>query len=290
MNYKSKEFIIKKSNYDNWDDVLAISGAIKIRTLKTGTINTRVSGIINLKGQLAFQVEEGNAKLPVLAHLVNHEEYGEFLIDTGFDSSFLKNNWGNFKGLIKRFYFKKRYFQDIDEGIDTQLSKRKIKLKGVFLTHFHEHASGVPGLPDEIPYVFGDGERENKFFPLVYSNFLKEKTNLLFINFTKAASMYPFEKVVDVFNDGSLWAISTPGHTKGHVSYLINSKDTPALIIGDISPTKKGFELGIECGDFSDNLEETRKSFLQIKKFSELYPQVKLIFGHENDEFKIIYK
>ncbi|MHC1683887.1 MAG: MBL fold metallo-hydrolase [Clostridiaceae bacterium] len=290
MNFKAKEFIIKKSNYNNWDQVLSDSGTIKIKTLKTGTINTRVSGIINLKNQLASQAKKGNAKLPVFAHLINHERYGDFLIDTGFDSSFLKNQWGNFKGLIKKFYFKKRYFQEIGEGIDSQLSKMNIKLKGVFLTHFHEHAAGAPGLPDEIPYVFGNGERENKFFPLVYSDFFKKKTNLSSIDFTKAASMYPFEKVIDVFNDGSLWAISTPGHTKGHTSYLINSENQAILIVGDISPSKKGFELGVECGNFSDDLEETRKSFLQIKKFSELYPQVKLIFGHESDEFKIIYK
>ena len=39
----------------------------------------------------------------------------------------------------------------------------------------------------------------------------------------------------DLLGDGSLWAISTPGHTKGHISYLINGLDGPILLTMDAS-------------------------------------------------------
>ena len=42
------------------------------------------------------------------------------------------------------------------------------------------------------------------------------------INFTEGIDLPPFGKGVDVFGDGSLWAISSSGHSKGHVMYFIN--------------------------------------------------------------------
>ena len=96
-------------------------------------------------------------------------------------------------------------------------------------------------------------------------------------------------KCVDVFGDGSFWAVSTPGHTKGHTSYIVNGKETKALITGDACITKRGFELGVETGKFSSNIEEGRESFLKLLEFKKQYPLLSLLFGHETDEYKIVY-
>lgn len=284
-------YVVKKSKFKDWESVFANPTSIKIETLRTGTIASKISGILNLKNINAIQLKDGIANIPVLAHMVTHNEYGNYLIDTGFDSSFINEAGGNFKGILKKLYFKNLYIQErSSEGIEVQLKERSINLNGVFLTHIHEHASGSPSLPDEIPYIYGDGERETNFFPLVYSNFLKNKMNLQKIDFSIAQNMPILGNCVDVFGDGSFWAVSTPGHTKGHISYIINGKDTQALITGDVCVSKRGFELGVETGKYSLNLEEGRESFLKIKEFIKQYPYFKVIFGHETDEFKIEYK
>jgi len=97
-------------------------------------------------------------------------------------------------------------------------------------------------------------------------------------------------KCVDVFGDGSFWAVSTPGHTNGHISYIVNGVETQALITGDACISKTGFELGIETGKFSSNIEEGRESFLKLKEYIKNYPWLKIIFGHETDKFKIVNK
>jgi glyoxylase-like metal-dependent hydrolase (beta-lactamase superfamily II) len=282
---------VKKSEFTDWESVFGIPTSIKTETLRTGTIVSKISGLLNLKNVNAIQLKDGIANIPVLAHMVTHEKYGDYLIDTGFDSSFTNEAGGNFKGILKKMYFKNRYIQEkSSEGIEIQLKERCINLNGVFLTHIHEHASGAPSLSNEIPYVYGDGEREENFFPLVYSNFFKSKMNLQKIDFSMGQNMPILGNCVDIFGDGSFWAVSTPGHTKGHISYIINGKETQALITGDVCISKKGFELGVETGKFSLNIEEGRESFLKIKEFIKQYPYLKIMFGHETDELKIEYR
>ena len=287
----AKNFPVKKSEFMEWKSVFTNSASINIETLKTGTIISKISGLINLNNINANEIEDGFAKIPVLAHVVKHDKYGDYLIDTGFDSSFANKVGGNFKGIFKGFYFKNKYIQEKNsEGIEKQLAEKSINLKGVFLTHIHEHAAGVPSLPKEIPYVFGNGEREEGLFPLVYSNFFKNKINIQKIDFLQGQDMPILGKCVDIFGDGSFWAVSTPGHTKGHISYIINGQEQKVLITGDICITQKGFELGVETGTYSSNIEEGQKSFLKLKEFVKHYPYIKLVFGHETDEFKIEYR
>ncbi|MBU3172446.1 MBL fold metallo-hydrolase [Clostridium estertheticum] len=282
-------YMVKKSELKDWDSVFINPTSIEIETLRTGTIISKVSGLLNLKSANATELKDGTANIPVLAHILRHEKYGDYLIDTGFDSSFTNEIGGNFKGILKKIYFRNYIQEKNSEGIEFQLKCRCINLNGVFLTHIHEHASGSPSLPNEIPYVYGNGEREESFFPFVYSNFFKNKIDLQKIDFLKGQDMPILGKCVDVFGDGSFWAISTPGHTKGHISYIVNGNETKSLITGDVCISKKGFELGVETGKFSLNIEQGRESFLKIKEFIKYYPYTKIIFGHETDEFKIEY-
>jgi glyoxylase-like metal-dependent hydrolase (beta-lactamase superfamily II) len=281
---------VRKSAFRDWESVFRDPSPIRTESLKTGTIASKISGIINLKNEKASELADGTAKVPVLAHLIRHEKYGDYLVDTGFDSSFSKETGGNFKGLCKRFYFKKRYMQDNEsEGIENQLKEKSVNLKGVFLTHMHEHASGAISLPNDIPYVYGDGESEINVFPLVYSDFLGNKNNQI-LNFSLGQDMPILGKCIDLFGDGSFWAISTPGHTKGHVSYIVNGKEAPLFLTGDACISKKGYELGVETGSFSSNIEEGRTSFLKIMELLKKYPELRVVFGHETDQYKIEYE
>lgn len=129
----SKEFEIINSKYNTWEEVFSNPQAITVKTLNTGSIKCPVNGLIadgSSKKKLA--------NIPVLANLITHDVKGSYLIDTGFDSSFSRVVGGCYKGLIKKMYFKDLYIQDsIDDGIDNQT--KDVDLKGVFLTHMHEH-------------------------------------------------------------------------------------------------------------------------------------------------------
>ncbi len=286
----TEKFKVKNRNYNNWEDVFNDSQPITVETLNTGRIICKVSGLMNLSNNNNNNLfsKKSIAEIPVLAHIIRHEKFGTFLIDTGFDSSFHNKIGGNYKGVLKKKFFKNNYIQEYKEdGIDYQT--KDIKIDGVFLTHFHEHVSGAESLSNEIPFIFGKGEKEINFFPIVYSKFLSEKHDKQFFDFDNAVDMPIIGKCIDVFGDASFWAISTPGHTKGHVSYLINGKDGQVLIAGDACILKVAYENKIEPGTFSEDISLGRTTFLKMCDFAENYKNLKIIFGHETEEHTVTY-
>ena len=105
--------------------------------------------------------------------------------------------------------------------LDFTWKNKGINLKSIFLSHLHpDHIAGVRELPKEIPYIVGKGEIE-QYQPKIYGDFLKDIHTLYEIDFSTLNKILPLGPSADIFGDGSFWAISTPGHTKGHISYLM---------------------------------------------------------------------
>ena len=52
-----------------------------------------------------------------------------------------------------------------------------------------------------------------------------------------------------------MWAISSSGHSKGHVMYFINGIEDSVLFTGDASNTQYQFDTGIGPGTYSSDLE-----------------------------------
>jgi glyoxylase-like metal-dependent hydrolase (beta-lactamase superfamily II) len=53
-----------------------------------------------------------------------------------------------------------------------------------------------------------------------------------------------------VFGDGSFFAILTPGHTTGHVSYLARTAEGAVLMTGDVSHTRWGWDRNVQAGTY----------------------------------------
>lgn len=269
--------------YQNWDEVFQNPSDITVETLNTGYITGTKEGMINIQSE-AYQDQCSfkSAKLPVLAHLISHNDK-HYLVDTGFDSSFSQRWGGNFKGFLRPFYFRNRYFQsDNSLGIEKQLEVKGITPDAVFLTHAHEHSAGLGAFDNTIPLIFGKDERDINFFPLVYSTNIKSRKTVRYLDFNANGIDMPLlGTCIDLFNDGSFWAVDTHGHTKGHVSYLINGLDGSILITGDASINLLGFSIGVETGSYNENMTDAKVSFGKLKKFADAYPKVELVFGHE---------
>lgn len=278
----TNQFNIIPSKYRTWEEVFSNPQNVSIKTFNTGQIDCQTSGV--LEGD---HPKTAFVKMPVLAHVVTHESKGNLLIDTGFDSSFANNNGGSYSGILKKQLLSNYTQNKAELGIERQIKDTKID--AIFLTHMHEHAAGLPSLDDQIPIYLGKEEREVAVFPLVCSNFLKPKKEVYTFDFTNASDMPILGKCIDIYGDNSIWAISTPGHTLGHVSYLINSNETPTLITGDACITKLGYEQGKAPGLFSKYKKENKESFLKLSEFISSYPNLNVIYGHETDEIEISY-
>lgn len=120
---------------------------------------------------------------------------------------------------------------------------------------------------------------------LAGSHLKGKKINLLDFD-RNGFSLEPFEKVLDVFNDGSFFAVSTPGHTKDHISYLINTQPTPQFIVGDAELNRWAMENGIKVNtDYGkQGLKDVYKSSGMIQKFLKSNPNIEVHYSHDKKD------
>jgi len=276
-----RPYVAPEAAYQNWDDILAHPQPITIRTYSTGINQTTLGGIMNLEHEKAQNITDKVIDIPVNVGLVQHQDFGAYLIDAGLDASYVDNPYGTMKGIMVEPYLAKGS-QEPNTHIAAILEQEKIQLQGVFLTHLHmDHTAGIVDLPKDIPYVAGKNERYVNFRFFLHSDHLAGIDELQEIDFSEGIDLLPLGKAIDVFGDGSLWAISSSGHSAGHMIFLINGIDEQVLFTGDACNDHYQFETGIGPGTYSSDLEGGQEVLERIILFKERYPEVKLVYGHD---------
>ena len=90
-----------------------------------------------------------------------------------------------------------------------------------------------------------------------------------------------FAGVIDVFGDGSVWALSLPGHSPGSTGYLINAVDGPKLVTGDAVSTRLGWEQGMPQLLPASARAAAQASADALHRFATAHPGVEIFLGHQ---------
>ena len=89
----------------------------------------------------------------------------------------------------------------------------------------------------------------------------------------------------DVFGDGRVVLIPTPGYTKGHISLLVNiEKSGSYLLAGDLWHMQQNYDLGL-VSDFAKDMNKTRATMERVKNWAEKN-NVKVIIQHDSNHFR----
>jgi glyoxylase-like metal-dependent hydrolase (beta-lactamase superfamily II) len=274
-------YLTQEPAYGSWEEILSNPQPITIRTYSTGIMETSRSAIMNLEQEEAQDIEDEVIEIPVNVGIIQHQELGAYLIDAGLDKSYVHSQHGTIRGLMVKSYLGKGS-QEPNTHIAAILDQESIQPEGVFLTHLHQdHTAGIVDLPKDIPYVAGMNERYVNFRFFMQSDHLAGIDELQEIDFAEGIDLPPLGKATDLFGDGSLWAISSSGHSAGHVIFLINGIDEQVLFTGDACNDHYQFETGIGPGYYSSDLEGGQEALERIILFKERYPEVKLVYGHD---------
>lgn len=288
--YKTKKFsrsILSPdlNAIDNTDsnNLIISSPLVDVKYIHSGNLEVSLSNPLNLKNPSCSGMKNEEMRIPVFAYLLHHKKYGYFLIDSGCDTSFADNAYGSMKGLLLSSFVPKTKLESSD-AIENQLPDDILNnIKAVFFTHLHpDHTSGLAALPDNLTYIAGKGEKSYSIKGLIDFNHFRKSDTINLIDFDEDNSKtFPIGKAIDIFGDQTVWVISTPGHSKGHVSYLINREERPVLIAGDACILNKSLEIGVSSGTSSTDIEQDQKTISKICAFIKSNPNVEVWCGHD---------
>ena len=100
-------------------------------------------------------------------------------------------------------------------------------------------------------------------------------------------SFATFGRSFDLFGDGSVHAVFTPGHTHGHTSYVLRLRDREVLIAGDAIYTMRTLEESVLPYRMADE-HHFRRSLKEIQRYRERTPGALIIPGHDWDSFSAL--
>ena len=267
--------------------VLEQPGPIEVQTVRSTSWAVTRAGMINLENPRAKAagLTDGEEPIEVDFHVLRHPRFGTFLIDTGVERALRDApERAAVRGLVARELHTEK--MGFEHPLGDWLSEQRVQVQGVFFTHLHlDHVSGAPDLPRGTPLYAGPGEtRPRAFLNLFTRGSIDRSLEGLPPVGEWGYAKDPdgrFEGVVDVFGDGSLFALWTPGHTPGSTAYLARTPQGPVLFTGDTSHTAWGWEHDVEPGTFTGNQKQNAQSLAVLRTLVREHPAIQVRLGHQ---------
>ncbi len=228
---------------------------------------------------------EDYARLPVPAYLVRHPTIGPVLIDTGLHASIASDPRDNMGRVLARYH-------ELEAGRDaaSQLRGKGLAPKDirvVIMTHLHaDHASAVSAFPEATFVVSAPEWRDATEKPSILKGYVKGHYDYAFdfrtVDFDAPYidSYGPFGRAFDVFGDGTVRLVFTPGHTEGHCSVICRLPRRDFVILADAAYNWSQLDGGPEPFQVSDR-HTWRRSLREINAYRQAYPYALLVPGHD---------
>jgi glyoxylase-like metal-dependent hydrolase (beta-lactamase superfamily II) len=238
--------------------------------------------------------QENWIRLPIPAFLVEHPGAGPVLVDTGFHPSVASDPKQSLR-IGARLY--KGIEMDADQAVPAQLRARGIDpaaVRIVVMTHMHlDHASGISELPDAT-FVLSAAEWDAAAQPRgQLRGYVRRQFNYAFdcrtLDFEsgQADSFASFGRAFDLFGDGSVRVVFTPGHTHGHMSVVLRLAAREALLAGDAIYTLKTLRDSHLPAVMADE-HLFRRSLKEIQLYAEATPSALIVPGHDWDAWRAL--
>ena len=267
---------------------------VRLTPILTATVKGPIQWFLRGEGRLAKVKGFGLGvpkdqwvTAPIQCFLVEHPGAGPLLIDTGFHASVAvkpRSNLGMFGTLL---------YRDIDmrpeQSAAAQLRERGIEPSSVgtvIMTHLHpDHASAIVDYPDAT-FLVSTAEWEAASTGGQRDGYVKRQFDhgfdyrLVDFDSDEANSFSGFARSFDVFGDGSVRLVFTPGHTLGHVSVVLRTAKGEVFVAGDAIFMHRTLD--------DDHLPHLlpdehlfRRSLREIRQYRKETPDALIIPGHD---------
>ncbi|MBS2026474.1 MAG: MBL fold metallo-hydrolase [Deltaproteobacteria bacterium] len=272
-------------------DMLAVidqPGPASVETVASADWQVTRAGLINLDNPKAKAagLKDGDEPIQIFFHVIRHPTKGTFLVDTGVETALRDHpDRAAIQGIVASVMHleKMKFNAPLGEWL---AAHKDVKPDGVFFTHLHlDHVAGARDLPASTPIYVGPAEATSHAFMNMFvqgnnDRALEGKPALSELQFQPDPSGR-FDGVLDLFGDGSVWALWVPGHTSGSVAFVVRTPNGPVLLTGDACHTRWGWENDVEPGTFSDDQAQSRVSLEKLRQLAAEHPKMEVRLGHQ---------
>lgn len=243
---------------------------------------------------------------PAGVTLVRHPERGHVLVDTGYSRA-LRRAFRRWPALPYGLLLPSRLPEG--QALVEQLAARGLRpddVSAIIVTHLHpDHLAGAVDFPD-APVRMAPAEVAalnrarggglNVVRKGIVPAIIPDASRLRALTWTPApAGLAPFPLASDVFGDGSLWAVPSPGHTDGSIALVARTvpdatldADGTGLVLlaGDLAWTERSLREGLEPNPvvarivIHDRVRSAETS-RRWRSWLEAHPDAQVVVAHE---------
>ena len=271
--------------------------SVRFRPLLTGRFVAPPARYLREHGRFAWRRALGFGvprrewlDVPVPAFLVEHPGAGPILVDTGLHPSVAVKPKENL-GRLPPFVFKDLRM-DPEQAAPAQLRAKGIEpVRVVVMTHLHvDHASAISEFPDAT-FVVSKAEWQaatthgqlHGYFRRQFDHAFDYR--LLDFEAQGVESFAGFGRSVDLFGDGTVRCVYTPGHTPGHISVVLRLREREVLLTGDAIYLRRNLdEMRLSHRTADDHLYE--RSLREIRRYTSETPDALVIPSHDWEELE----
>lgn len=270
-------------------------GTVKrVSVLSTGTVRVRPDHIeATWRPMLWWMLtsRQWTGPLPIHAYVIEHSD-GLVLFDAGQDRASVLDPGYLPPGVVGALY-RRTAQADIPEGQTISAGLARLgyasrDVSTVVLSHLHQdHIGGLPELPDarllvdaaEWATVHARGA-ELAGIMARHIDVPGRRWEQVTYATEAAADHAPFERSHDVFGDGTLVLLPTPGHTPGSMSLLVRQPSGPPLVlVGDLTFSCALLDRGAIPG--AGEREGLRRSSDFLRQLRRRQPGLVVLAAHD---------
>ncbi|MGN1052602.1 MAG: N-acyl homoserine lactonase family protein [Candidatus Scatosoma sp.] len=257
---------------------------IKVHVFHTGSVVVDSAIPYKEKNPLAvtgfLRSKKNKITLPVSCYLIEHPK-GNVLIDTGWHSKYVTEKPHRFFGLLDKISTPViKEGQSVDKKL-ADLGFAASDLDYVVFSHLDfDHTSGLELVQDAKCIMASDAEikdADKYFFRYVKNNW--NFANISVFSF-EDTGIGPVGKSYDLFNDGTLLLVNTPGHSHGHTSAVVKNDENFIVIAGDCAYTHASWQ-EMRLPGFTVNKKLAEKSLEWIKETAQNEKCVAVLANHD---------
>lgn len=269
-------------------EVVDRPGPVELETIIAADWAAPRDGLWNLDDERTRTagLAKGVEPIQIRFQVLRHPTHGTFLIDNGVERALRDRPK---EAAVRGVVADQLGLAALKIRLTTAdwLQGRAEPVRGVFQTHLHpDHVLGLADLPAGTPVYVGPGEAEGRAF---INLFLQSNMDRAFAGRPLVALPFGsttakdalFDGIVDVFGDGTVWALHVPGHTAASTAYLVRTPKGSVLVTGDACHTRAMWDRDLEAGSFSADRRGHARSLARLRKLVSEHPTVEVSLAHQ---------